>query len=234
MLTRLHHRLRHWRRTTLVLLPLLAAVLLIGSLEADWDFGQITKLAEKRYGPLGSARFRLNDWQELLRTEADAPLGDKLQAVNLFFNRNLRFRNDRDLWQAKDYWATPVESLHKGSGDCEDYAIAKYFTLRKLGVPSDKLRITYVKAVRLKQAHMVLTYYPTPNAIPLVLDNLIDGIVSADKRNDLVPVYAFNAEGMWLPGAGGNKRVGDSKRLSRWVDLTRKMQAEGFPAESAK
>ena len=94
MLARLIHRPRCWRRTTLVLLPLLAALLLIGSLEADWDFGRITKLAEKRYGPLGSARFRLNDWQELLRVEADAPVGDKLQAVNLFF-RNSRYYSFR-------------------------------------------------------------------------------------------------------------------------------------------
>lgn len=215
------------------MLALLAA-LLIGSLEADWDFGLIGKRAEKLYGPLGSARFRLNDWQELLRVEADAPVAAKLQAVNLFFNRHLRFTDDRQLWHTKDYWATPVQALHRGAGDCEDYAIAKYVTLRKLGVPSDQLRITYVKAVRLKQAHMVLTYYPTANAIPLVLDNLIDEILSAERRHDLVPVYAFNGEGLWLPGAGGNKRVGDSKRLSRWVDLQKKMQAEGFPAETVQ
>jgi hypothetical protein len=65
--------------------------------------------------------------------------------------------------------------------------------------------------------------------MPLVLDNLIDAIEPASQRSDLVPVYAFNAEGLWLPGAGGGKQVGDSKRLSRWQDLLKKMRAEGFP-----
>jgi predicted transglutaminase-like cysteine proteinase len=106
--------------------------------------------------------------------------------------------------------------------------LAKYFTLRRLGVPSDRMRITYVKALRLNQAHMVLTYYPTPAADPLVLDN-IDGIIRpASQRNDLLPVYAFNAEGLFLPGVGGGKRSGDSKRLSRWQDVLLKMRAEGF------
>ncbi len=122
-----------------------------------------------------------------------------------------------------------MQALQRGAADCEDYAIAKYFSLRQLGVPSHKLRITYVKALRLNQAHMVLTYYPSPGAEPLVLDNLIDAIRPAGQRNDLKPVYAFNAEGLWVPGPQGGKQVGDSKRLSRWQDLLKKMQAEGFP-----
>lgn len=122
----------------------------------------------------------------------------------------------------------PVESLVKGAGDCEDYALAKYFSLRNLGVPSEKLRITYVKALTRNQAHMVLTYYATPSADPLVLDNLISDIRPASNRKDLLPVYAFNAEGLYMPGADGGKRKGDAKRLSRWQDVLQKMQAEGF------
>ena len=76
---------------------------------------------------------------------------------------------------------------------------------------------------------MVLTYYEHPAAVPLVLDNLIDAILPADQRSDLVPVYAFNAEGLWLPGSGGGRQLGDSKGLSRWQDLLKKMHAEGFP-----
>ena len=76
---------------------------------------------------------------------------------------------------------------------------------------------------------MVLTYYPSPGAEPLVLDNLISAIRPAGQRNALKPVYAFNAEGLWVPGPQGGKQVGDSKRLSRWQDLLKKMQAEGFP-----
>lgn len=158
----------------------------------------------------------------------------KLRAVNDFFNRSLRFTDDIEIWQQEDYWATPVEALVKGAADCEDYAIAKYVTLRRLGVASDKLRITYVKALRLNQAHMVLTWYASPGADPLVLDNLIGEIRPASQRDDLLPVYAFNAEGLWLPGADGGRRTGDSKKLSRWQDLLTKMRAEGLDLDAPK
>lgn len=208
---------------------LLAVALGIGSLRADWDFSRIGSRAEQLYGPLGDGRGRLDDWQRLLREQVGVEELAQLQAVNRFFNLRLRFRDDIQTWNVKDYWATPVEALFRGAADCEDYAIAKYFSLRQLGVPSEKLRITYVKALRLNQAHMVLTYYAHPEAMPLVLDNLIDAIEPASQRSDLLPVYAFNAEGLWLPGARGGKQVGDSKRLSRWQDLLGKMRAEGFP-----
>ena len=146
------------------------------------------------------------------------------QVVNRFFNQQLRYVEDIDLWHEVDYWATPIQSLIKGAGDCEDYAIAKYFSLRRMGISSEKLRITYVKALRLNQAHMVLTWYASPGADPLVLDNLIGEIRPASLRKDLLPVYAFNAEGLYLP----NGKKGDSKKLSRWQELLQKMKAEGF------
>ncbi|MBC7200064.1 cysteine protease LapG [Stutzerimonas balearica] len=208
------------------------AQLVCAGVDDDWDFTRILSVAEKRHGPLGVGRDRLLAWQRLLGEQRSATEQDKLRAVNNFFNHQLRFDDDRALWQQNDYWATPVEALRRGGADCEDYAIAKYVTLRRLGIAADKLRITYVKAIRLNQAHMVLTYYEQPGAIPLVLDNLVGGILPATQRNDLVPVYAFNGEGLWLPGRGGDKRVSDSKKLSRWQDLLKKMQAEGFPAGS--
>ena len=208
---------------------MLAILLGTGALSADWDFQRIGQRAEQLYGASREGRARLDDWQRLLQEQAGVEEAEQLKAVNRFFNLRLRFRDDIELWRAADYWATPVQALHRGAGDCEDFAIAKYFSLRQLGVPSEKLRITYVKAVRLNQAHMVLTYYTQPTATPLVLDNLIDAIEPADRRTDLVPVYAFNAEGLWLPGSGGGKQVGDAKRLSRWQDLLKKMRAEGFP-----
>ncbi|MCK9802417.1 hypothetical protein BK634_07350 [Pseudomonas chlororaphis] len=210
---------------------LLLAGVLLGGLHADWDFSRISQRAGALYGPLGEGQKRIDAWQQLLATQQQVGEGEQLQVVNRFFNKNLSYQEDIDLWHQVDYWATPVEALWKGAGDCEDYAIAKYFSLRYLGVASDKLRITYVKALRQNRAHMVLTYYSSPEAMPLVLDSLVDNIQPASQRTDLLPVYAFNAEGLWLPGAKGNQRVGDTKRLSRWQDLLKKMQAEGFPVE---
>ena len=203
-------------------------ILLIGlaSAVANWDFGEILQKAENRYGNLGPAKQRIQAWEAQIKASAASSEIDKLTEINRFFNRQVRFSDDIQIWRQNDYWATPIETLVKGAGDCEDYSIAKYFTLRRLGIPSDKLRITYVKALNYNQAHMVLTYYASPDAEPLVLDNLINQIKPASQRKDLLPVYAFNAEGLYLPGS--NSKKGDSKKLSRWQDLLKKMRTEGF------
>jgi len=211
---------------------LLLAGVMLGGLHAYWDFSTISRKATALYGPLGAGQQRIDAWQNLLATQKQVSEMEKLKVVNLFFNKQVRYVEDIVLWHEVDYWETPIEALWKGAGDCEDYAIAKYFSLRHLGVSSDKLRITYVKALRQNRAHMVLTYYATPDAMPLVLDSLIDPIQPASQRTDLLPVYSFNAEGLYLPGAKGNKKVGDTKRLSRWQDVLKKMQAEGFPVET--
>ncbi len=213
-------------------LALLLGSVLLSGLQADWDFAQISRRAEALYGPLGAGKARIDAWQRLLSTQKQLSEVQRLQVVNQFFNHQVRYAEDIDVWGETDYWETPIQALWKGAGDCEDYAIAKYFSLRYLGIPSDKLRITYVKALVQNRAHMVLTYYSSPNAMPLVLDSLMDEIKFANQRTDLVPVYSFNAEGLWLTGAGGDRKVGDTKRLSRWQDVLKKMTAEGFPAES--
>jgi len=200
-----------------------------GGLGADWDFNVINARTRQLYGTTTPAgQKRINEWAVLATNPPKETVQEKLKRVNTFFNQRIFFRADQAVWGSADYWATPIESLRKGAGDCEDYALAKYFTLREIGVPANQLRITYVKALKLNQAHMVVTWYSTPDAVPLVLDNLKAVILPATQRTDLLPVYAFNGEGLWLPQAAGNKRVGDSKRLSRWQDLLTRMRAEGF------
>lgn len=174
------------------------------------------------------ARERLEEWQALIEESQTLSDEAKLSVVNDFFNSRVMFTDDHILWGREDYWATPLETLAMGAGDCEDYSIAKYFTLRELGIEDDKMRLTYVKATELNQAHMVLTYYENRRSIPQVLDNLIPEIRTADKRNDLVPVYSFNGSGLWLAKSRGEgERVGDSSRLSLWEDLKSRMQREG-------
>lgn len=170
------------------------------------------------------ARERVVNWQELIANTKGLSTQQKLQKVNDFFNSNVQFISDQALWGKEDYWATPIEMLSVGAGDCEDYSIAKYFTLKQLGVEEDKLRLTYVKAIEIGQAHMVLTYFENKRAVPLVLDNLITDIKPASQRRDLVPVYSFNGTGLWLAKARGEgQRVGDSSRLSLWDDLEKRM-----------
>ena len=184
--------------------------------------GELLQRIKAKYGQ--QAELRVIQWQTLLATTKGLPEKEKLERVNDFFNHTVLFVDDMIHWHVEDYWATPIEFLASGAGDCEDYSIAKYFTLKELGVDENKMRITYVKALNLNQAHMVLTYYATPAAVPLVLDNLIPLIKPASSRSDLLPVYSFNGTGLWLAKSrGAGKRVGSSDRLSLWNELNKKI-----------
>ena len=97
-------------------------------------------------------------------------------------------------------------------------------TLKELGVPVDKLRITYVRALKLNESHMVLAYYPTPDADPLILDNLTGDIRPASQRTDLEPVYSFNDDDLWT--ASGTERKGGATQVRLWRDLLEKMAKE--------
>lgn len=183
---------------------------------------EILQKAEKKYGR--EAQNRLVDWEELIRQDKTITDRDKLQKVNQFFNSRLRFANDVEVWGIQDYWSTPIEFLCKGAGDCEDFAIAKYFTLTALGIPDERLKITYVKAIQYNIHHMVLTYYSEPDAEPLVLDNLVDSITPAAKRTDLMPIFGFNGSGLWTAKQRGQgKLAGSSNRIRLWQELLQKM-----------
>ncbi len=183
---------------------------------------EVMQWVKNEFGSAGVER--LYSWQRFVESSRDKSEDEKLQLVNDFFNR-LRYRTDMQLWGRNDYWATPVEALGKGGADCEDYSIAKYFTLRELGVPDEKMRIMYVKALELNAHHMVLTYYATPSAVPLVLDNLNSKILPASKRSDLAPIYSFNGSGLWLAKERGRgQRMGGSGRVKLWQDLKARMQ----------
>ena len=189
---------------------------------------KLLQLAQARYGP--SAVQAVNQWRETVNKAKNLPESAQLSQINDFFNHRIVFVDDIEAWGKADYWATPLESLGRGRGDCEDFAIAKYVSLRILGVPLDKLRLTYVRAQLGggSQAHMVLAYYPSPKAEPLILDNLVGDILPASRRGDLFPVFSFNSEGLWVGSGPSEKASGSATaRLSRWRDLIARMQAEG-------
>lgn len=176
---------------------------------------------ERKYG--SEARLRLQRLAEIITQSRGQLESDKLRLVNEFFNL-LRFVPDIKEWGVEDYWASPLEFVSRNAGDCEDFALAKYFTLLALDVPGEKMRLTYVNALDLGQAHMVLAYYASPADEPLVLDNLTAEILPASARTDLVPVYSFNGVGLWLAKERGQGRfAGSSDQLSRWVELNQRM-----------
>jgi predicted transglutaminase-like cysteine proteinase len=127
----------------------------------------------------------------------------------------------------QDYWATPAELVASDGGDCEDYAIAKYFALKELGVPIRRLRITYVEASSLNRAHMVLAYYPKPTGEPLILDNLMNEVKPASQRPDLIPVYSFNDEDLLIARASGRGlSAGSALQVRMWRGLLDKLEQE--------
>ncbi|MEO7852907.1 MAG: transglutaminase-like cysteine peptidase [Rubrivivax sp.] len=155
----------------------------------------------------------------------------QLQAVNRFFNANVRFAPDSQVWAQEDHWASPIETLQKGAGDCEDYAIAKYFSLLAIGMPAAHLRLVYVRVQLTQgpaQAHMVLAYYGEALGDALILDNLVEDIEPASRRTDLSPVFSFNSEGLWQ-GVGAVAAGNPLARLSRWRDVVARARTEGFP-----
>ncbi len=183
---------------------------------------QLDRAYEKRFG--AGTTTRLEAWKRYAAQRKGAPLSEAelLVEVNRTLNR-IRFVDDAVHWREADYWATPAESVGSDGADCEDFSIAKYFLLKELGVPIARLRMTYVKAVRLNQAHMVVAYYPRPDAEPLVLDNLEDAVRPASQRADLVPVYSFNDEEVWTETRG---RSGSPRQIRNWSLLLQRLDRE--------
>ncbi|WP_236651249.1 transglutaminase-like cysteine peptidase [Aquabacterium fontiphilum] len=213
-------RAGRWLRGALV-----AACLMLGAVQA-WDSPRVLQQAG-RMGPGTAARAQM-----LIQEIAEAagqPEVARLRAINAFFNRQVLYADDREVWGQVDYWASPLETLAKARGDCEDYAIGKYFSLLAAGVPGVKMRLVYVRADMggAVQAHMVLAYYPEPDAEPLILDNLVTDIRPASRRPDLTPVFSFNAEGLWQ-GVGTTTAGDPTARLSRWRDALMKARSEGW------
>lgn len=214
----------HLLRVTLFAITI-SVVALSAAFGLDFDRLQQTLISRFGSGPVAL----FGDWQQVVSSKATNDL-DKLKRVNDFFNRRLAFDDDISVWGQSDYWATPVEMIGQGRGDCEDYSIAKYYSLIKLGIPVAKLRLVYVKAQQntlngpMQQAHMVLAYYATPTADPLVLDNLNPEIRPASRRPDLSPIFSFNSAGLWQ----GTGNQASKSNLSRWQDLLARARAQGF------
>lgn len=200
-------------------------ILLLGlAFSAFAEHIDLSKKIRQKYGE--TAELRIEHWQQMIHQHQQSDDMVRLRTVNNFFN-GAHFFNDIDLWHKNDYWATPLEFLARDAGDCEDFSIAKYFTLKEMGLDTSKLRITYVKAELLNQAHMVLAYYPTPSALPLILDNINKRILPASERTDLRPIYSFNADNLWLARTRNEQlKAGSPDRLGLWKDLNRRIELE--------
>ena len=182
--------------------------------------------AEAKFGP--TAPRRILAWTKLITSNKKKSILEKLELVNDFFNR-VPFKSDMELWGKKNYWPTPVEMLARNGGGHASFAISKYFTLLALGVKVEQMQITYVTATTLPendQAHMVLTFYPTPDAMPFVLDNVDGEVKPANERGDLIPIYSFNGDGLWLSKERGDGHDTASVHVDLWNEMNARMGKE--------
>lgn len=121
----------------------------------------------------------------------------KLHAVNLFFNYVCKYKRE-----FRDYWKTPEEFLSDGFGDCEDFAIAKYYTLLKYDFDKRKLKFAYCHLFHkngTREPHIVLLYFHNEN-LTVVLDNHRRTLKALNKRTDLEIHYTFNENSIYFNG----------------------------------
>ena len=183
----------------------------------------VIQKAENKYGFF--ARNRYEAYNKKLHKLQNSSTKVKLREINNFYN-NVPYIDDMKIWHISDYWATPLEFLGKDKGDCEDYVIAKYFSLLDLGIKSEKLYFAYVKSIPLNKSHMVLSYFQTPYSMPLILDSLNLKIIPASKRTDLIHLYNFNGKSLyrsknkWING----KRVKNTKLNNTWKNLIKNIE----------
>lgn len=222
---------RYPRQLNVLLVLLFACLPLHLFSELTIHFPLMQQQMAQRFDARGQQRLRA--WQQSLVALQAATEREKIHTVNAFFHQHIGYRTDELLYSQKDYWATPLELLGQGFGDCEDWAIAKYISLRNAGIADEKLRLIYVRAriggpqSSLSEAHMVLGYYATPDAQPLILDSLISQVLPASERSDLTPVFSFNSAGLWAGQGAQKANASPTARLSRWRSVLARMQAEG-------
>lgn len=179
-------------------------------------------------------RARLEAWQSLINDNQHKSDADKLRLVNNFFNSNIRYTRDSQNHGVSDHWSTPIEVLSSGKGDCEDYAMAKYITLRRMGFPPSELRMVIGK---LKEpgnpAHMILVHHPRNGEAPHILDNFSNRRPSvADYASIFNPIFSFNEIELRtvFVGDDATKWRGhfplSMNRLSKFEDAQDRMRAE--------
>lgn len=185
--------------STLLLLRRLSLFFLLFCLHIELTAGvlytpQSLKYAEAVYGK--PALKRMQSLHYLLKISEKLGDSKKLSKINTFFNR-VPYREDQSHWGKEDYWASPYEFIASGGGDCEDYTIAKYFSLISSGVYPQRLMVAYVKRKESGESHMVLLYRKNSQE-SLVLDNTTNEILPLSKRTDLEGIFVFNQSGMWV------------------------------------
>ena len=181
--------------------PAQAKTRLFGTVEFQMDLKKqqnwLSAIARNGKHPIFFDEKRFNSstlWKDLKKRASDKPLMEKLNIVNKFWNM-WPYRTDKELYGKQDYWAAPYEFLAK-SGDCEDYCIIKYYTLKELGVSIDDMRIVVVRETIRNIGHAVLAVYDGDNIY--ILDNLSEDVRPAKRVRNYRPQFSVNEKHRWV------------------------------------
>jgi len=123
---------------------------------------------------------------------------DQVEAVNRYVNGRVQFVDDASQYGREDLWAAASDTLRRGRGDCEDYAIAKLQMLRAAGVSDRDLYLVIARDLIRRADHALLVV--RVGARMVVLDNGTDRVLDADDISDYRPVLTFSTKGAWTHG----------------------------------
>ena len=191
---------------TLAYVPFLASSAqarprLFGTVEFQMELKKqknwLSAIERNRKKPIFFDENRFNSstlWKDLRQKAEGRPFREKLDIVNRFWNR-WPYRTDQEVYRKQDYWAAPYEFLSK-SGDCEDYCIVKYYTLKELGVPVDDMRIVVVRETIRNIGHSILAVYQGDDIY--ILDNLSDSVRPAQRVRNYAPQFSVNEKYRWV------------------------------------
>ena len=144
----------------------------------------------------GTCSGAANRWLSYLSTLRTLPKTEQIVLVNRYINWHIRYANDNSAYGARDYWATPLQSIG-GRGDCEDFASAKYFSLISLGFSDDQMRVVIVRDLNIGELHAVVTISLAGQIY--VLDNRSERVLrDSDVLSMYRPIYSFNQSQNWM------------------------------------
>ena len=163
------------------------------NLEAFTKWTSMFSRFEREMGRESGQRV-IRAWQNEISAYQNLPLSAMAERVNSYINETKYIVDSRN-WGKSDYWSTPVEFFDRG-GDCEDFAIAKYVSLRALGVPEERMRIAIVHDKIKDIPHAVLVVYTDEGA--LILDNQNKRAENANSVTRYKPIFTINRHAWWL------------------------------------
>ncbi len=142
----------------------------------------------------------VDDWFSQFDSLKHKSIEEKATAVEKAANAYITYASDNDFYQSEEYLASPLETIMNKKGDCEDYAILKYYALRYLGVPAENMYLVFVPQSGPEGHAILLVNTNGPGQTPdyLDLDNHRDTSLKRGKDLPYKAYYLINETGYWV------------------------------------